>query len=193
MKRHLNLMSDRSRIRTCTRKRIRQWTLVLMTLCILLVPTWFAIWLPVYQQNQHVAALETRYEPFRQMSKASKEFKKRIELVQAQEKISLALAKIDTPVVTLLGLVGKTVAESQGQVYLEKLEFQQSAAAISDEENDTTTSILVAGRGANKKSVLRLNKNLKTALPFADIKLRSSKPEFINQKQIEKFLLQCSF
>lgn len=193
MKRHLNLMSNRSRVQTCARKRLRQWIVVLTVLGFLLVPTWFAIWLPVHQQGEQVAALEARYEPFRQMNKASKEFKKRIELVQAQEKISLALAKIDTPVVTLLGIVGKTVAESQRQVYLEKIEFQQSALLLSKQESETTRSISVAGRGISKKSVIRLRKNLKAALPFADVKLRTSKPEFINQQQIEKFLLQSSF
>ncbi len=193
MKRHLNLMSNRSRVQTCARKRLRQWTVVLTVLGFLFIPTWFAIWLPVHQQGEEVAALEARYEPFRQMNKASKEFKKRIELVQAQEKISLALAKIDTPVVTLLGIVGKTVAESQGQVYLEKLEFQQSASLLSEQESETSRAISVAGRGISKKSVIRLRKNLKTALPFADVKLRTSKPEFINQQQIEKFLLQSSF
>ena len=193
MKRHLNLMSNRSRVQMCARKRVRQWAAVLSLLGLLLVPTWILLWLPLYQQQQEVAALETQYEPFRQMSKANKEFKKRIEFVKAQEKISLALAKIDTPVVSLIGLVGKTVQESHGQVYLEKFEFQQSASLLSDAKDETTTSLQVAGRGIDKKSVVRLNKNLKTALPFADVKLRSSKPEFINQQQIEKFLLHCSF
>jgi len=197
MKRHLNLMSNRSSARESIRKRFRQWTIVLALVNALLVPTWFLLWWPVHQESQRVVALNAKFEPSRQMNRASKRFQSDIERVRAQEKTALSLAKIDTPVVTLLGMVSKTVADSHGTVVIENMDFHQRAAVLSEHESergiDSQTFLEVVGRGMDEKSVKQLANHLRTALPSANVEIKSSKPDLIHQQQTQKFTIQCSF
>jgi len=193
MKRHLNLMSSQSRVHACIRTRIRQWAKALALVSALLVPTWFLFWWPVLQQGQHVATLDAKFEPLRQMNRASKRFQKNIERVRAQEKTALALAEIDTPVVTLLGMIGKAVADSQGNVVVDNLDFHQAAAVLSSEETEEQISIELEGKGIDEFSVSRLASDLQSALPFADVQISSSKPERIHQQQMQIFTIKFSF
>jgi len=197
MKRHLNLMSRRSRLRISIRTRLRQWTIVLATVAALLVPTWFLIWWPVHQQGHHTAALDTKLEPYRQMNQASKGFQKNIARVRAQEKTALALAQIDTPVVTLLGIISKAIANHQGRVVLENLEFHQSAAVLSEHapkhEANVQTSIDIEGLGIDADSVNRLANEFRSTLPFADVQIKSSEPQSINRQPMQSFFIQCTF
>ncbi|MCA9230678.1 MAG: hypothetical protein KDA57_08500 [Planctomycetales bacterium] len=193
MKRQLNLMSPHARLRVCVRKRIRQWSLVLAALTLLLAPAWFALWWPVHQASQQVATLESRYNPLRQMNKASAEFKRRIEQIQLREKTAIALAKIDTPVVTLIGMVGKAVEESRGRAYVEELNFRQSASVLSEQESANLAAIEIGGRAIDEDAVDHLAKALKTALPFAKVQIKSSQPEKINEQPLQQFSMECSF
>jgi len=197
MKRYLNLMSSRSSVRSCVRTRLRQWTIVLATVTALLLPTWCLLWRPVHQKGQQVAALDVKFEPLRQMNQASKRFRKNIERVRAQEKTSLALAKIDTPVVTLLGMISKAIADNQGRVVIEKLEFHQSAAVLSQHEpaegNNSQTSINVEGLGIDEKAISQLVRSVKSSLPFANIQNEPSKQRRIYHQEMQTFLIQCLF
>ncbi len=197
MKRHLNLMSRRSRVRISIRTRLRQWTTVLAALAALLAPTWFVFWWPVHQQGQHTAALDVKLEPYRQMNQASKGFQNNIARVRAQEKTALALAQIDTPVVTLLGMISKAIANHQGRVVIENLEFHQSAAVLSEHapkhEANVQISIDIEGLGIDADSVNRLANEFRSALPFADVQIKSSEPQHINQQPMQLFFIQCAF
>lgn len=193
MKRHLNLMSSSACVRECIRTRIRQWVRALVAVAVLLVPTWFLFWWPVHQEGQHVANLNAKFEPFRQMNRATKGFQRNIERVGAQEKTALALAKIDTPVVTLLGVLAKAVADNQGDVTLEDLEFHQPASVLSERKTEELTSIEIEGRGIDENSVRRFASDLRAALPFTDVQILSSKTERIDKQKTQKFSLQFSF
>jgi len=197
MKRHLNLMSSRARVRSCVRTRLRQWTITLLTVTVLLVPIWFLLWWPVHQKGQQVAALDAKFEPLRQMNQTSKRFQKDIERVRAQEKTSLALAKVDTPVVTLLGMVSKAIADNQGRVVIEQLDFRQSAAVLSEhtpaEGANSQTSIHVEGLGIDEKAISQLVRTMKSTLPFADVQIQPSKPKRIYQQEMQTFFIQCFF
>jgi len=193
MKRHLNLMSSQSRVHACIRIRIRQWARALAIVSALLVPTWFLFWWPVHQEGQHVATLDAKFEPLRQMNRASKGFQQNIERIRAQETTALALAKIDTPVVTLLGMVSKAVANTQGNVVLENLDFHQSATVLSQEETEERISVELQGRARDEFSIDQLANDLRSALPFADLQISSSKPERIHQQQMQIFTIQFSF
>jgi len=127
------------------------------------------------------------------MNHANKEYQKSIERVRAQEKTALALAKIDTPVVTLLGIVGQAVANNQGNVALENLDFRQSAAVLSSQPTDEQTSIEIAGKGIDENSVNQLATDLRSALHFAEVQIQSSEPERIHEQQIQKFSIKFSF
>jgi len=197
MKRHLNLMSSRSRVRSCVRTRLRQWTIVLATVTALLLPTWCLLWWPIHQKGQQVATLDAKFEPLRQMNQDSKRFQRNIERVRAQEKTSLALAKIDTPVVTLLGMVSKAIADNQGRVVIEKLEFHQSAAVLSQQKStqgsNSQTALHVEGLGIDEKAISRLVRSVKSTLPFANIQSKPSKPRHIRHQDMQTFLIQCLF
>ena len=193
MKRHLNLMPNRARIRACVRTRVRQWSAVLAVVLVLLIPLTLVGWWPVYQEGQQVKTLEAQYEPIRQLRDASRTFEKRIELVRRQEKIALSLAQIDTPVVTLLGLVGKSVSESNGRVYVEKLVFHQDSSVLFETGNERMATVDIGGRGLDREAVNQLTASLHAALPFATVQLKSSQDDNINVQQMQKFTIECSF
>lgn len=193
MKPQLNLMTQRACRQLCLRKRIKQWSVVLACVGMLLVPVWLVCWWPIYQQGQKVAAIEGQYEPIRQMMKASRSFQKRLDLIKVQEKTALELAKVDTPVVTLLGLLGQAVTEQQGQVHISELEFRQDTRILGEQESSAPSALAMSGRGIDQGAVQNLTSSLQDLLPFAELELKTSGLDTVNGLETRKFEIESSF
>ncbi len=193
MKRHVNLMSSGARVRTMVRTRILQWSLTLALATTLLTPLLFAAWWPVQQATKQVTVLEAQYEPIRQLKAASRSSQKQIEDLLAKEQTSLALAKIDTPVVALLGLVGKVVSETQQQVVVEKIDFSQNTTLHNAATTNTAPSLKIDGYALDDNAINQFTSSLQTAFHFGKVELKFSAPEEIRALQLHRFTILCSF
>ncbi|MCG8450537.1 MAG: hypothetical protein MI725_13290, partial [Pirellulales bacterium] len=109
----INLMSQRARVRECTRWRLRQWLYLLMAAMGLIALHAIVSWLPVHSSTLHREALEARYEPYRQMKQENRQLTQQIADAKGNSKLELELSK-ETPVLTLVGLVSQTVHETNG-------------------------------------------------------------------------------
>ena len=191
MKRHLNLMSDRSRFRESMRRRMRQWSWVLAFTALVLLPLGSFQWWNCRQERQQREIVEQLYEPIRALKKKNVQLQKQIEALRLQERIPLVLSN-EKPVSVLLGLVGKAVAESNGQVYVQHLHLQQDpiAAAIS---NQPSATVELKGLGLHGAAVARFVDSLRTTLPFSSVELASTQAVELHQQTRQTVTIRCSF
>ena len=192
MTRHVNLMSRHARIRTELRRRTRQWACIIVTVALLLSPTLFVGWWSVHQNGQNLLTLEAEYDPIRQLKSAIKSYEQQIDRIRSEEATALKLASLDTPVITLFGIVGGAFSESQGAVYLEHVEFRQNTL-FSTQPDKFLTTMTLEGRGVDDNAVHYLATKLQSVLPFASVQLSSLAPQPINQQPAQAFRIDCSF
>ncbi len=187
---HVNLMSRQARIREIRRTRLRQWAKISGVVAVLLVPPSLLAWWPVYQQRQRLAALESQYEPVREMIAVTKSYRHRIEQIQQEQRLALALAK-QTPVVTLLGLIGKAVARSQGQVYVQHVAFRQAADPWPDAREGTGV-VIVEGLAIRDHSVTELTAELRSVVPFTEVELDCAETVTVQNEPRQSFTIKGS-
>jgi hypothetical protein len=192
MKRHVNLMSGQARVRSIVKTRVWQWSLAFACVVTVFAPLLFAAWWPVHQKSQNIAVLEAQYEPIRQQKISNRAFQEQIEQIHAKEHTALALAKIDTPVVTLLGLVGKAVAGAHKSVVLERVKFSQDTTLQNTNASSPKPSIDLAGLGLDDNAVNLFVSSLQAAFPFGKVELKFSEYEEIHQQRMQRFVIHCS-
>jgi len=134
---------------------------------------------------------EALYEPIRALKTENAQLQKKIETLREQERIPLALSR-EKPVTVLLGLVGKAVADENGQVYLQQLDLQQDALA-SAASSEPTASIVLKGVGLHGAAVTKFVDSLRTALPFTAVELASTQAVEVNQQTRQTFTIRCSY
>jgi len=192
MKRHLNLMSDSAQIRSVVRTRVFQWTLTCACFVVLLIPLLFAAWWPVHQESKSVASLEAQFAPIRELKIASRSFKEKIERVHAKEHATLTLAKIDTPVVTLLGIVSQAVANNPKGLVLEEIHFDQETRLSEAAATGAKPTLGIEGYGLDNSAIEQLSNSLQAALPFGKVTLKLAGSEVLYQQQVHRFSIHCS-
>lgn len=190
MNNHIDLMSSRARVRECTRTRLRQWSRILAAAVGLLALHGAITWWPVHTRSLQCAALEAQYEPLRRMKMDNKALARKIADTLDESQLELALSK-QTPVVTLVGLVGQAVSNTQGKVFLDRLAYSQ------DETNNNADGALyrvkLEGFGADPVAVSQFTDGLKSTLKFADMQVRTVETIEINQQPMQTFDIEFAF
>lgn len=188
MNRSLNLMSERARMRECLRTRLRLWMQIWAVAFALLAIIGALTWWPAYRAGQHRASLEAEYEPIRLMKAENKSIANQIHTLQEQEKFVLELSE-NFPMVTLLGIIGKSVSNSQGQVFVDELAYQ-----VGNSDNGAPeTTLSIEGLSINREAVSYLTSSLQAAIPFASVKLESIDTSQVNQQTVQTFTIECTF
>jgi len=190
MNRAINLMSERARIRQSLRIGIRRWSRILMIVLAILALHALVVWWPTKVSGLDRAALEAQYEPIRLMKLENGELSKKIAESQQQNPLELALAA-RTPVLTLIGLVGLAVEGSNGQVFLEQIDYQQSNLP-SQPTVRPQDQLVLTGIGANPESVKLLVERLKQELPSVGIQIRQIETIQVNQQVMQSFQILCT-
>ena len=191
MSSHINLMSTRSRVRECSRTRVRQWSRILAVAGGLLVLHLSVAWWPVHVDGQRRALLETQYNPLRQMKATNKKLAAQIAGTHDRSKLELALSR-QIPVLTLVGLVSQTVADSDGEVFLEQLAYSQNSNP-GEATDGSPALVALEGFSTDPDAVEQLADSLRSALPFAEVKLGSNQSTEFNQHPMQVFQIECSF
>jgi len=191
MSNHINLMTTRSRVRECSRMRLKQWSRILATVFALLALHASITWWPIHSSSQRRELMETQYNPLRQMKAANKELAARIAGTLDQSKLELALSR-QTPVHALVGLVSQKVADSKGEVFLEQIAYSQrektSGAAASSH-----SQLALEGFSTDPIAVQRMAESLRSAIPFAEVTLHPIESIEINHHPMQTFQIECSF
>jgi hypothetical protein len=191
MSTHINLMTNRARVQECSRTRVRQWSRILAAVVGLLVLHASITWWPVHINSRQRALMETQYAPLRQMKATNKKLGSIIASTLDQSQLELALSR-QTPVLTLVGLVSKAVSESSGTIYLEQIAYSRDGE--SDETTEGVLTLLeLEGVCADPAAVEQLAQSLRTALPFAEVKLEPIKSIELNEHPLNAFQIECSF
>jgi hypothetical protein len=191
MSSHINLMTTRARVQECSRTRMRQWSRILAVVVGLLVLHASITWWPVHVNSQQRALLETQYGPLRQMKTTNKKLAALIASTLDQSKLELALSQ-QTPVLTLVGLVSQAASDGDGTIFVEQIAYSQD-----DDSGETTggalTQLALEGFSADPVAVEQLAKSLRTALPFADVRLEPIESIELNAHPMKTFQIECSF
>ncbi len=191
MRNTINLMSSRARVRECSRTRVRQWSRILAAAAGLLVLHATVTWWPVHINSQQRAVLEAQYNPLRQMKATNKKLAGQIASTLDQSKLELALSK-QIPVLTLVGLVSQAIADSEGKIFLQRIAYTQKAETP-PATGGSPPQVALEGFSADPDAVEQLAESLRSALPFADVKLEPIRSIEINQYPMQTFQIECSF
>jgi hypothetical protein len=187
----INLMSLGARRQECWRMRLWQWTKALLVCTGFLVAVTavqYAAYVKTYAEQQ---VLEAKYEPVNELKNANKLLTRQIGAIRAEEQFVLALSERE-PTLTLLGLLGDTVLDSNGRLFVQKIELRNlvSAAGV---QVPAQTSLYVAGLANSSTAVNQFAEALKSQLPFGKIDITSTKEVRMKQQSMNDFNLQCTF
>lgn len=189
MNNHINLMSPRARLRECTRTRLWQWSRILaMTLGLLALHAAITWW-PVHVRDLQRAALEAQYEPLRQMKMDNKALARKIASTIDESKLELALSK-QTPMATLVGLVGRAVADTHSKVFLEQIVY--SAPENDGASGAVESHVSLEGIGVDPVAVSQFADSLRSSMKFANVEVGTVEAIEVNQHPMHTFQIEIS-
>ena len=188
---YVNLMSEQARMRQLRHERLQQWSRIVLAEIAMLLPLAAYVWLPAFQENQQLAALQSQYEPIRQLIATNKSIREKIELVREKDRLTLALSN-SVPVVTLMGLLGQAVNQLQGQVYINGLELQQDRHPWK-ENGQKSVVLTLQGLGADSGAARQFAEALQEVLPYASVQLTSSDTITVGGQPRLSFAMKGSF
>lgn len=186
---YVNLISPAARARQIRRARIRQWRLVLTAVVLLLVPAVGVAWWPVYRGEKRIAALEMQYEPTRQLMAETCKLRKQIDAARSRGRLALALGK-QKPMLTLLGLVGQAVAETEEEVVLATLTFKQPPGPWSQPDS---TRLELSGIGKSGQGTSILTDQLRARLPATEVAILQARPVTKRGELRSEFTIEAAF
>lgn len=187
---HVNLMSLRARVRECTRTRLRQWSRILAAVVGLIALHAAISWWPVHARSLQRAALEAQYEPLREMKMDNKSLTRRIADTLDESRLELALSK-QTPVVTLVGLVGRAITDTEGKVFLDKFAYdqRQTNGALAE----PVSVVRLEGFSLDPVAAGKFADRLKESADFANVEVGTVEAIEVNQHPMQTFQIEFSF
>lgn len=189
MKHHLNLMSQPARHREALRRVVRLWSQVTASVVLVLVPVGLATWWRCDDARRRQAVASAQYEPIRKMKNENDALKKQIESLLTQERVPLVLSRRQ-PVLSLVGLASRAVAEEGGTVYLEQLALEQSSQ-IENAANGTRSTCVLEGIGRDVRGVSQLADRLRTDGPFTHVGLETDETNRPGAENVQQFTIHC--
>lgn len=190
MRSSLNLMSLATRRQECLRARLRQWLAILGVtaagLCLFGAERYWA-----YQHAAHKQLrMEAKYEPIADLQKSNKSLTRQIDAIRKEEQFVLALSNRE-PVVTLLGVLGESIADSDNHVFLQKIELNNAIESNSAATQQSTLEL--AGIANSGSAVKDFTDTLQSSIPFGKVGVTSTKEQRLKQQTVQDFSLQCTF
>jgi hypothetical protein len=187
----INLMSLGSRRHECWRMRSRQWTKALAIFAGFLTAVTavqYATYLETYAEQQ---VLEAKYGPLNELKTANKLLTRQIAAIKGEEQFVLALSERE-PTLTLLGVLGNTVLDSDGRLFVQKIELR-NMVSVSGAQEPSQTSLDVAGLANSNTAITQFAESLRSQLPFGKVDILSTQEVRMKQHSMNDFNLKCSF
>jgi cell division protein FtsB len=191
MSNSINLMSLGSRRQECWRMRIRQWMKTLAIFAGFLTAVsavQYAAYLETYAEQQR---LEAKYGPLNELKNANKLLVRQIATIRGEEQFVLALSERE-PTLTLLGVLGNTVLDSDGRLFVQKIELR-NMVNVSGAPEPSQTSLEVAGLANSSTAINQFAESLRSQLPFGKVDILSTQEVRMKQHSMNDFNLKCSF
>ena len=188
MSTYVNLMSNSARVRQCYRDRFRLWSRLLVSTLAMLSIHFLVNWWPLHAQNLNLQVLESHYVPLKEQKTDISRLTRKIANVRNDSQLELAISH-DTPVLSLLGLVGEAVSNSQGKVFLENIDYVQAGAY--GKRSSETEKLALSGLATDPWAVETLAEQLRAVVPLAEIQILKSEPIEINRHPMQLFQIEC--
>jgi hypothetical protein len=167
-----------------------QWSRILAVVSGLLVLHGAITWWPVHVRSLQRAALETQYEPLRQMKMDNKALSREIASTLDESKLELALSK-QTPMATLVGLVGRAVADTHDKVFLDKIAYGETET--DGAVGHVPAHVSLEGIGVDPVAVSQFTDLLKSSMKFANVEVGAIEAIEVNQHPMHTFQIDISF
>lgn len=187
----INLMSLQSRRQEKIRTRVRQWGRTLLALSALLGVITGERYLAYHHAAQEQLVLEAAYEPIVELKAANRQLSKQIAAIHREEQFVLSLSEQE-PTITLLGILGKTVADGKDRVFLQKIELNNFTLA-SGESAEKRTVVDLVGTAQSGAAVNELAAALRGAVSFGTVDVDSTRQYRVQQQTMQDFSLQCTY
>jgi len=188
---HINLMTSQARIRECSRQQLRRWNQAILALVIVLGGATAVHYYPCYAAAKERETLEVRAQSIHQLQAANERLEERITQIQEEEQFVLGLSR-KTPVVSLIGLIGSAVAENEGKVFLEQIEYSSDSIpgrAVTSRSGDFE----LTGIGTDGIAVKKFAEALQKQLPHASVQLNKTGEQVVNKQAVQRFTVMCTF
>lgn len=187
----INLMSLQSKRQESIRTRVRQWGRVLLVLSAMLGVITGERYLAHHRAAQEQLLLEAAYEPIVELKAANRQLAKQIAAIHREEQFVLSLSEQE-PTITLLGILGKVVADGNDRVFLQKIELNNFTLA-SGESTEKRTVVDLAGIAESGNAVNDMAAALRGAVSFGTVDVASTRQYRIQQQTMQDFSLQCTY
>lgn len=184
MKTSLNLMTDDDRRRQMLADARRLWIRVLGGTVLALTAVGLFEWWQGSATTRKLAQLEERYEPVQTMKDECVQMRRDITAMQQAQQLTLKL--VDTrPTVTLLGVVAGAAAETNGGVYVEKLDL------LPESRGQEQRTAVLAGIGRDHGAIAKFTDSLRSSNLFVNVTLSSSDSGALGDSSDHAFRIEC--
>ncbi len=187
----INLMSPFARRREVLRARLGQWRNVLVLLLIILLVVTVTHSFFVRQKYLQQQLLETTVQPIDHLKEANKRITKRINDIRSKQKLLLAVSNRESTV-TILGMVGDTIARLGNGVFLERIEIANPLNA-SIESTNPPQMLQLVGIADSNSAAKEVADELRTRFPSMQVEVASNTENHIRDLVIHKFFVLCTF
>lgn len=189
--RSINLMSLQAQRHGYIHMRIRQWTRVLLVIALVLGAVTLERYVAYRSAMRQQLALEADYDPIAELKTANRLLAKQITAIRNEEQFVLALSDQE-PTITLLGLLGKAIADANERVFLQKIELNNEGLA-GGRTTEKKTVLDLAGVANSGTAVNQFAETLQGSVPFGKVEVTSSKEYRIKTQAMQDFSLQGNF
>jgi hypothetical protein len=187
---HINLMTEKAQFRTAARRLAAGWALALAVVVITLLPVGAYQWQQRRITMAEQEALESQYEPIRQLTLQIRKLRAEAESLVRNQRTALELARDRAPS-TLLALVGKAAAGSDGELYVKHVTLTQTPVRDKDHPDDAERLALEASSSV-AYDVQRFVKNLQQS-PLGEVKVLSTEMTSEDGKSRKQYGIEAAY
>lgn len=193
MANYINLMSEKAQFRAAAKRASVRWALAVAVVAAALAPMGVYAWHERQVAIAEQETLEVQYDPIHQLSLDIRRLRNDADALVRSERTALELARIRPPS-TLLGVVGKAAAESDGELYMKRLTLTQTPVRDPQaaEATDQGGRLALEASSSVAYDVQRFVKLL-SHQPLAEVKLLSTESATEPSGTRKRYGIECEF
>ncbi len=186
----VNLLSPRAEFRSQAIRLIRLWAVAVGAVVIVIVPLGGWAW-TLRRDAIHVhEALAARYEPIRRQAEANRRLSVEAARLVRDQQTTLELSR-QRPIAALLAVVGEAVAATDGNVFVERMNFAPDGA-VKPDAVDPESRLVLDVATTEGYDISQFAKALQNA-PFTSAKIVTSEAVTSGEVAHNKHTIECVF
>ncbi len=195
MNTHVNLLPLGFRRRQLLATRLRAWAVIWTVAALAFGLAGWWCWTNSRAARDQLARLQRENAPVDDLKSEIVTMRAKLEAMQSRERATIRLAD-NRSMLTLLGRISQSAQACAGYVSVQQLRLEEKQQPPSGSKSDAASAthvVVLTGVGADQLAVAQFAANLRDAVIFRQVQLKSTGAVKLGDVDARAYTLECSF